>query len=261
MQPFRPLGVAKFGHRRMTVLFDLWPQPYEVLFLSQIRATHPPQRFYILATMSRTLTFNVGQLTKDVQVVFVVQAPTNGKIGDGYYLAWRIAELKAGGNSDDRFTVEYPASLGIATAGITKIKPGQSTTLALDGEVRFWSEPTKIGGNTIQAINRTGGFQGIALGTVNDQNNDFPLSPTFLWDVGAEMTAETDFSPNLMMFVNLYCEKGGVIFDDPPESECIWKVNLNAQDPVTDWKFEETPQVHPLKLFQLIKMLPVTEHF
>ncbi|KAF9257643.1 hypothetical protein L218DRAFT_1005942 [Marasmius fiardii PR-910] len=204
--------------------------------------------------MSRTLTFNVGQLTKDVQVVFVVQAPTNAKIGDdGYYIAWRIAELKAGGNSDDRFTVEYPASLGIATAGIfdhtalpsevwTKIKPGQSTTLALDGEVCFWSEPTEIGGNTIQAINRTGGFQGIALGTVDAQIDSF-LRPTFLWNVGAEMTAETDFSPNLMMFVNLDCEmQGSVIFGNLPESMCIWKVNLNAQDPVTHWNFEETPK-------------------
>ncbi|KAF9257644.1 hypothetical protein L218DRAFT_949019 [Marasmius fiardii PR-910] len=203
--------------------------------------------------MSRTLTFNydAGQLTKDVKLILAL-APTDAEIRDGHLAAQHVVELKAGGNSRGRFMVKYSADLGITAAKVnagqivlpeisTKIKRGQSTTLDLDGDVLFWSEPIEIGGHAIQAVNRTGRFQNIAIGTVDDQKDVFTLSPTLLLG-NAGMIVETNFPPNLMMFVNLDCQLVQFL---------RWEVNLNAQDPVTNWNFEETPygayQVTPMQ--------------
>ncbi|KAK1218756.1 hypothetical protein PQX77_018556 [Marasmius sp. AFHP31] len=175
--------------------------------------------------MDRTLFFNYrpGNLTKDVKVVMVFDAPTNGELTeDQSHVAWKVATLKArsGSSACNSFRVDYNDTLGFGVVqptngkivvpnSIIGMKAGEVAELIPDGPSPMWSEPGKLteAGTIIRATNRAGVTHNIALGTVKDLGYGIiKLVPTFMWKVGNGLTAEANFRPRLNLYANIDCQ-------------------------------------------------------
>ncbi|KAF9255020.1 hypothetical protein L218DRAFT_1009030 [Marasmius fiardii PR-910] len=208
---------------------------------------------------TRALIFHYkpGDLSHDVQVVLTFRKPTDSEPGPSQSrVAWRVVKLKAipGSSSTAQFNIDFSGRLGFGIEQVTngnliipqlmiEMKPGQSTILSLSGSNPVWSEPNGNNGSLIQAINDTGALQDIAFGIVNNKQTFSTLSPTFLWKIGPDRTAEAKFSPELMMYANLDLQESGVIPGDV-EQHLLWEMNLAALESVTHWAFTETPKGH-----------------
>ncbi|KAJ8091802.1 hypothetical protein PM082_021037 [Marasmius tenuissimus] len=173
--------------------------------------------------------YRPGQLTKGVNVVFTLENPTSSELSiDQNRVAWRVATLKAvpGSAAINQFSVEYSGRLGfgvvqlinehtVLPTSMVEIEPGQITELTLSGSAPVWSNPSVTGGIMLRATNRTGRTQHVAVGTVKDTSSGFPiLSPTFLWKVSDNITAEAKVRPILKMYVNLDYRQNDFITDD-----------------------------------------------
>ncbi|KAL0069370.1 hypothetical protein AAF712_003390 [Marasmius tenuissimus] len=211
--------------------------------------------------MERTLIFNYkpGQLTRDVNVVFVFATPMGTELsGDQNRVAWKTANLKAapGSTAMNAFSVDYNSRLGFGVAQLTngnsvtpnsmiEMKTGQTTGLTLNGSTPTWSDPTgsAANGTVIRATNKTGYVQNITVGTVKDLGGGFSiLVPTFMWKVGEGLTCEANFRPKLKMYVNLDYKQNEFMTADLASIDPIWSANLSALGPITNFTFSETPQ-------------------
>ncbi|KAL0069374.1 hypothetical protein AAF712_003394 [Marasmius tenuissimus] len=211
--------------------------------------------------MERTLIFNYkpGQLTRDVNVVFVFATPMGTELsGDQNRVAWKTASLKSapGSTAMNAFSVEYDSRLGFGVAQLTngnsvtpnsmiEMKTGQTTGLTLNGSTPTWSDPTgsAANGTVIRATNKTGYVQNITVGTVKDIGGGFSiLVPTFMWKVGEGLTCEANFRPKLKMYVNLDYKQNEFMTADLTSIDPIWSANLSALGPTTNFTFSETPQ-------------------
>ncbi|KAF9257607.1 hypothetical protein L218DRAFT_1005962 [Marasmius fiardii PR-910] len=205
---------------------------------------------------ARSLSFyyKPAELVSDVQLALTFKDTTDTGPGRPQKrVAWRVVQLKAipGSSSTAQFDIEFSGRLGFSVGQVTngnlvipqlmiEIKEGQSTTLSLNGSNPVWSEPDGNNGNRIQAFNDTGLPQNITFGTVSNKQAFSTLSPTFLWKVDPDHTAEVNFRPELMMYANLDLLENGVIPDDT-EQHLVWGIDLATLESVTHWAFKVTP--------------------
>ncbi|KAL0067021.1 hypothetical protein AAF712_006010 [Marasmius tenuissimus] len=197
--------------------------------------------------------YRPGQLTKGVNVVFTLENPTSSELSiDQNRVAWRVATLKAvpGSAAINQFSVEYSGRLGfginehtVLPTSMVEIEPGQITELTLSGSAPVWSNPSVTGGIMLRATNRTGRTQHVAVGTVKDTSSGFPiLSPTFLWKVSDNITAEAKVRPILKMYVNLDYRQNDFITDDLRVIRPVWTENLADLPSFASFSITETPQ-------------------
>ncbi|KAK1222576.1 hypothetical protein PQX77_014568 [Marasmius sp. AFHP31] len=188
-----------------------------------------------------TFRYKPGNLTKDVNVVFTFSAPTKSELGaDQNYVAWRVAKLTSnkGSKASNHFNVLYTARLGFSAAylmgnnnvvpqgSVQEMQLGQTTVLTLNGSNPEWSEPKSVGGTVIRAVNKTGRFQHIAVGTVKEVGGYSVLAPTFMWKVGKNLAAEAKFQPILKMYVNLDYRENDFMTGDIASIDPVWSGDL-----------------------------------
>ncbi|KAJ8081964.1 hypothetical protein PM082_007810 [Marasmius tenuissimus] len=201
-----------------------------------------------------TFRYKPGNLTKDVNVVFTFSAPTKSELGtDQNYVAWRVAQLKSkqGSQAGSNFNIEYTARLGFSAAQlkgnnnvvpqgtVQEMKLGQTTELGLNGSTLEWSTPKSAGGTIIRAVNKTGRFQNIAVGTVKDVGGFPVLAPTFMWKVGKNLAAEAKFQPMLKMYVNLDYRESDFMTGDIASIDPVWTGDLAKLAPGASFGFTE----------------------
>ncbi|KAJ7690178.1 hypothetical protein B0H14DRAFT_3532415 [Mycena olivaceomarginata] len=217
------------------------------------------------------INYNQGQLTQSVNLLLTFEKPIQDELSARQNLAaWKVVKLTCvpGADTTGKAIVSYSGRLAfgvsqddngnvIIPSAITEMKLGESVDLDWKDGTPVWGTRTSGDtGNLITATNMTPNRQDISVGTLQKVGTIDNYSPSFMWKVGKQMTAEADFHPMLRAYVNTGFLENEFITADI-RSPLIKQWNLAALSPATNWLFRELPQgnyaITPLTSLSMVK--------
>ncbi|KAG2146202.1 hypothetical protein DEU56DRAFT_166676 [Suillus clintonianus] len=197
-------------------------------------------------TVVKNLTFQTNDLGREVTLLLTFDAHTEGLEGEFNPKILKTGTFKQKGKCVMPVTYTNELAFGKAQAVTGRIvdaatlKTSQRTTLTENNGVLHFSTPETGADGFLQAVNKTGSVQDLAVGFLNE--GGFGSGPTLRFkDVGDGSRVTALRTPILRAYITSDHQKTSVLAGavDTPE---IWAQNLDSLAESTTWnlKFNES---------------------
>jgi hypothetical protein len=191
----------------------------------------------------RNLTFQSNNLGKDATIMLaLINGDLKGLYEDFFPIVWKVSTF--GKEGAYRAQATYTNQLAFSKAQVVngnlisagtcvKINDSEKTTLTQANDVYHFSAPQAGTSGILQAENKTGAVQDIAVGFMN-KGDLMPTPALYFNDVGDGSSVKAQFTPILRVYVTSDYQETAILrgaIDTP----AIWTQDLAALAESTTW--------------------------
>ncbi|KAG1724084.1 uncharacterized protein EDB91DRAFT_144090 [Suillus paluster] len=196
----------------------------------------------------RNLSFQCNDLGKESTLLLTFDADMKGLYQDFFPVVWRVS--KFGKTGPYRMLATYTSQLAFSIPQVVsgnivdaetcvKINDGEITTLTDVNDVFHFSPPKAGITGVLQAANKTGAIQDMAIGFMNP-GDLMPKPALFFNEVGDGSNVTARFTPVLRAYITSDYQETAILrgaIDTP----AIWSKNLAALPESTIWNLKRDP--------------------
>ncbi|KAG1724090.1 uncharacterized protein EDB91DRAFT_1171505 [Suillus paluster] len=196
----------------------------------------------------RNLVFQCNDLGKEVTLLLTFDGDMKGLYQDFFPIVWKVSKFGKAGPYRMRatYTSQLAFSIPQVVAGnivdaetSVKINVGEQTTLTDVNDVYHFSPPTAGTPDILQAVNKTGAVQDMAIGFMNP-GDLMPKPALFFHEVGDGSNVTAKFTPTLRLYITSDYQETEILrgaIDTP----AIWSRDLSALSESTIWNLSRDP--------------------
>ncbi|KAG0698264.1 hypothetical protein DFH29DRAFT_834877 [Suillus ampliporus] len=205
----------------------------------------------------RNMTFQTKDLGKESTLLLTFDGKMEGLYEKFYPVVWKISTF--GKTGPYRMQATYTHQLAFSKAQVVngnivdaatcvQIQPSEKTTLTEDNNVFQFSNPQKGVDGYLQAWNKTGLTQDMAIGFLN-RGELMPVPALCFKDVGDGSNVTAEFTPVLRAYITSDYQETAVL-QGAIETPVIWEQNLGALAENTTWNLKRDPSTGHYKITQ-----------
>ncbi|KAG1812557.1 uncharacterized protein BJ212DRAFT_1301531 [Suillus subaureus] len=194
----------------------------------------------------RNLTFQSNDLGKEATIMLaLINGDLQGLYEDFFPIVWKVSTF--GKTGAYRAQATYTNQLAFSKAQVVngnvisagtcaKLNDGEKTTLTRTNDVYHFSSAQAGTSGVLQAVNKTGAVQDLAIGFMN-KGDLMPTPALYFNEVGDESSVKAQFTPILRIYVTSDYQETAILrgaIDTP----AIWTQDIAALAENTIWNLK-----------------------
>ncbi|KAG1846388.1 hypothetical protein DFJ58DRAFT_730516 [Suillus subalutaceus] len=196
----------------------------------------------------RNLTFQSNNLGKEAMIILaLINGDLKGLYEDFFPIVWKVSTFGKTGGCAYRAQATYTNQLAFSKAQVVngnvisagtcvKINDSEKTTLTQANDVYHFSPPQAETSGVLQALNKTGAVQDLAIGFLN-KGDLMPMPALYFNEVGDESSVKAQFTPILCVYITLDYRETAIL-QGAINTPAIWTQDLAVLSENMTWNLK-----------------------